>query len=382
MITLYPVNYDVFGADDNATLASIGINGDKFLPKFKRADFETYNVNEPRKQYDIIYHAPAGDIAGIWMSEVSNNTTEPTSDNLKWRYMSSISEDDPIEIDGVLNSDIEEYDPNRIYVVDEYCYYGTSIYISVNNDNQGKIPTGGLGWDYVSELNIYRNVDGKLHSYTQGNGCMQLSFGAFEFVDTMGLFRMQAGAVHIRVTPFADQDSISYEQFYELSLGAQDGDLSDFFLGDIAYAESLVRYLSFNKDAWVTITLFGGSEIKLGHSFMGRFKYWGDTTYDEGIEQDLLHFGNETEYADGSVDLTKGNQASLFSFTFLVDRADRKRVTRELKFVRGMFVVFIIGNKIDEDDESMICFGYYKDTKIRDAGENDIEYSINLREIV
>ena len=253
------------------------------------------------------------------------------------------------------------YNSATTYAVNVVVQYQNNLYVSAADSNTNHTP-GDVGseswWVLKGPNNIYAMFDGQVSTQTSASSPFTVVLTPGTVVTTLALFNLSnVNTIAVSATSSSTQ---VFNKTYNLD-STSITDWFDYFFQEYELAtELIVNSLPLYSDLVITVTLSGGSPLKVGSLVFGRLYEIGLTNY--GASTGIRDYSIKRTDDFGNTTFVERPFSRRGNFNIQIDKENLNKVNRILEELRATPAVWI-ASEADEYQFSTI-FGYYKDYNI------------------
>ena len=232
------------------------------------------------------------------------------------------------------------------------------LYQSVQGSNTNHTPVGddGTWWLELGPTNLWAMFDQKTGTQTEWLEEIAVTVDLTGRIDTIGLLNLTGSAVNITMMDGATE---LHNEDYSLISTEGISSLYAYFYEPLAYMTDLVvQDLPIDADLEATITLTGGSTVKIGNLVFGFGVEIGGAQY--GARAGITDFSRITADDFGNYQIVQRGYAKVADLVVWLDAADHNFVFNLLAEYRATPVLMIGA----DDYTPLIQYGLLKDWRV------------------
>lgn len=361
------------------------------------------------------------------------------SDLIRQGFIFYLAQKDNYNKEPALNPDywkslgeIEGYDENREYLLDEYVFFEDAIYKSVAASNLGNEVSNLSYWSSFRVDNRYRFLDKYINTQTFTKDTLSIELTCDETVDYLSLLNSEMESVVIEIraqgtaednwletdyspdTSYSINQTVSVEnKIYEsLSNNNQGNDprvspnfwkdknrdkiykveLSTFFVDVYDWWSFYFEEPSYKNDIGTYLPNFYKSKIKitlnspnglcrLGILVMGKSIFLGSTPY-EGFEFDGIDYSKTEINEFGEEFTSEGAYAKNMSAILDLKTSNIDFISKTLIDLRATNCLYIGDDNKDAPMEASVVFGKYKNHNIEVSSPIYSKLRVNIKGVI
>jgi len=277
-----------------------------------------------------------------------------------------------------LDSNIELYDSNKIYSLDDIVQYQGYIYESIKEDNNDEplLNSNSLSWMKISRTNKYKMFDDLLSTTTSFKDKLIYEF-LVDDIDTVCFFGLVAQNVKIELYSYDELVYTKEESTYMRYVSNWwEWSVQKAKQKNIIYFNEIPSF--YNAKLKVTIDN-NGSFASCSHLVFGKSLDFGFTLTNPKPTSSIRNLVSKNKQKDGSVRIEASKTYKRVVLNVLIDvlRIDEFAQFLEKHSLEPMLFI----SERQDNLEALIVFGFFKDFE-QAIGLNFSEFQIEIEGIV
>lgn len=263
-----------------------------------------------------------------------------------------------INIDSINITENEtEWNNTDTYAADQEVRKNHKLYKSVQSSNTGNDPETDTGtwWTEIGATNAYKIVDKYLSTQSVNPESIEIKFTASK-IDTMAFFALEGNSVRVVV-----KDPTETNTYMDKTVVIQKREVVNwfsYFFEDYSSATDLfVKDIPLGLDFKYTVTISNpGGNAKIGKIVAAKSRALGCCLYEP--TSTIVDYSKKVIDETGETYLAQGRARNKFDLEVLFDTGQYDHISKTLKELRGMELLFIV----DESGafETFVAYGFYK----------------------
>lgn len=243
------------------------------------------------------------------------------------------------------------------YAKDAIVYEGVAgVYQSLVNSNLNHQPSiSPTQWVRIGPTNARAMFDQTVSTQTESPSPIEVVLET-GVIDSIALINLYASEVQIEVKD-GSGGAVIYDETVSLISGVTDW--YDYFFTEIEQDSQVIfRNIPTYASAYVTITISGSGDVKIGECIFGKMRALGGTQY--GASSGITDYSKKVTDEFGTTTLTQGNFNKRMNTSTYILNTDLNKVQKFLYSIRATPCVFI-ATDVSEFSEALVIYGFYKD---------------------
>lgn len=243
------------------------------------------------------------------------------------------------------------------YAKDAIVYEGTvGVYQSLVNTNLNYQPSiSPTQWVRIGPTNARAMFDQTVSTQTESPSPIEVVLET-GVIDSIALINLYASEVQVEVKD-GSGGAVIYDETVSLISGVTDW--YDYFFTEIEQDSQVIfRNIPTYASAYVTITVSGSGDVKIGECIFGKMRALGGTQY--GASSGITDYSKKVTDEFGTTTLTQGNFNKRMNTSTYILNTDLNKVQKFLYSIRATPCVFI-ATDVSEFSEALVIYGFYKD---------------------
>lgn len=251
------------------------------------------------------------------------------------------------------------------------------IYESIQNANKNKALTDTLWWLDIGYDNRWRMFDASITSQTSAVGDVVVALTPGQRIDTLVGLNCNATSVTINVVDSID--GLVFSERQELTSPSNINDWYMYFYEPVIRLPDWIQYeLPVGYSTATTTVRFTSPETTaVGELIMGLSKDIGITEW--GVRVGTIDYSIKTKDAFGNYTIVPRNFSKRADYNIRMETWQVDNIQNTLASYRSTPIVYAGTNKVsDEQYQSTIVYGYYKDFSISITYESISECTLTV----
>ena len=252
------------------------------------------------------------------------------------------------------------YSSATTYTLGSVVVYNTRLYESLVSSNIGNQPdTSPTKWLNISPDNKHAMFDSEVNTQTVATSSLTVVISPGKIIDSLAILNIVGTSLDVQIKD-GPSGPIIYSKTINLD-GSLIADWYNYFFSEFDYLDTVVLTdIPPYSTSYITITLTGGSNVKIGSCVYGSIAEIGDTSL--GVNFGIVDYSIKETNEFGNTTFVKRPFSKRMEPQVYVENSKLRIVNKILEEIRSTPTVWI-GSEIP-GYEPLIMFGFFRDYSI------------------